>query len=245
MAKPRVLLLPGWSNGPLDYLRERFDEHVEFISPAIHTPPLGAKCWLNPYIVVLVFVFTFCVPFIYQTIGDIFSTSSWWFLCLVEVVAFWFFCFLVKNFIVSNFVRYAIQESVQISSLALQKSRFDAVVGFSWGGAIAWWLLCEEVWDGPTLMLAPTIEVMRSIAGQQFPVMPIGRGKYAQVRLFHAKNDPFCPDKQLEQLIGCGVVVYKVDDNHVLSEYSSNLKIERSFLELLQWNSKSGEVEVD
>ena len=37
----RVLILGGWSPGPLDFLRERFATACVFVEPALHMPPHG------------------------------------------------------------------------------------------------------------------------------------------------------------------------------------------------------------
>ena len=42
-AKVRVLLLGGWSSGPLDHLRRAFRDECVFIEPPLHTPPAGVR----------------------------------------------------------------------------------------------------------------------------------------------------------------------------------------------------------
>ena len=67
--KPRTrlkaLVISGWSDGPLIFLKQRFQDQVEFhdITNQVPTPPVGLKCWCNPY---LFLIFMFIVLFFYS-----------------------------------------------------------------------------------------------------------------------------------------------------------------------------------
>jgi len=150
MRKPRVLVLGGWSGGPLDYLRRRWSGECTFVEPPLHMPPQGAR-WCFTWEAALL-AGAACLPWAVSAAGCGAAAA------LVTGAAV--LCLAPR--LVALLVRGAIRRSVAAAELCLKGGTVDLVVGFSWGGGVACWLLSERRWRGPTLLLAPTLEAMAS-----------------------------------------------------------------------------------
>mmetsp|Transcript_42422 Transcript_42422/g.139415 ORF Transcript_42422/g.139415 Transcript_42422/m.139415 type:complete len:269 (+) Transcript_42422:85-891(+) len=157
MRKPRVLVLGGWSGGPLDYLRRRWSGECTFVEPPLHMPPQGAR-WCFTWEAALL-AGAACLPWAVSAAGCGAAAA------LVTGAAV--LCLAPR--LVALLVRGAIRRSVAAAELCLKGGTVDLVVGFSWGGGVACWLLSERRWRGPTLLLAPTLEAMASAARLALP----------------------------------------------------------------------------
>jgi len=54
-----------------------------------------------------------------------------------------------------KFICNTIDASIKLQADAIKKYQPDVIVGSSWGGAIAVFCLMQNLWKGPTLLLAP------------------------------------------------------------------------------------------
>ena len=249
--KLKALVIGGWSPGPLTFLQNRFHLDVEFhdITSQIPTPPIGIICWLNPY---LLFIFV-CVGMIPYGISIITSTQQDATVKILLVIALCLVDYLfIRKVFVPKFLKYSINHSCNVIKKALKNDHYDIVIGFSWGGAIVWWCLCQDIWSGKTMILAPTIEIMANIAKLKFPMLS-KRNKNVKMNnnnnnnqqhnnniiiCIHAEDDPFTPKKQISKIQDCStstqqaglIDMYECRDSHVFEQFSSEDLIEKIFI---------------
>lgn len=239
----RALVVGGWSPGPLHFLKHRFRNVVEFhdITNKIPTPPVGGACWFNPYLLCIL-LFLSLLPFgIFVLVG---ANLRW----LFKLVLICLFCFLVyvlvRKVFVPKFLKYAIERSCSVINNAIKSDHYDVVIGFSWGGAIVWWCLCKNIWSGKTMILAPTIDIMASIAKMKFPILSKKKDSSLQnIICVHAEGDPFTPKKQISQIqdacASLGLVdMYECRDSHVFESFTSEDLIEKLFIRKIIEESK-------
>ena len=226
--KLRALVISGWSDGPLTFIQDRFQDQVEFhdITDQIPTPPVGSKCWCNPY---LFLIFLFIVLSFYSINilmeSQLQTLMKVMILCLgIPLVAI-----VGKRILLAKFLNFSIRRCCAVVKSTLKNGHYDMVIGFSWGGAIAWWCTCEGIWRGKTLMLAPTIEIMANLANMKFPLL--NNSDSDQVAVIHAEGDPFTPKQQISKIKSCGPLIsmYECRDSHVFELFSSEDLIEKVF----------------
>jgi hypothetical protein len=252
VAPVRVLILGGWSPGPLDYIQERFSATCTFVEPALHMPPHGVR-WCCTWEAALLAVVAW---------------ASWYSL---SHFAAWSVLFLAAlPPLVVLLVRGSIRRSVAAANAAIAEHAIEVVVGFSWGGGIGCWLLRDGTWTGPTLLLAPTINAMASAARLTPVATPFFRvhrhsanspqralclersplrggagddddepaadadGASRAVQVFHATYDGFCPASQVHALRSTGAVVHVCRDGHTLDSEQTLDEVGESFVGLLE-----------
>ena len=257
-ARVRVLVLGGWSPGPLAHLREQFAESCVFVEPALHMPPHGVR-WCCTWEFLLLAVAAFSAL-------KALALPGWWKLALsLPALA-------ILPILVRLLVRGSIRRSVAAATAA-HVEHVEVVVGFSWGGGVACWLLAngasEEEEDGGRslgaaqewLLLAPTLDAMASAAGlppRSRPDVRLGieRATFAllddedegrdsdgagpgaatscNVHIIHAANDPFCPDAQLRALQATRASMHVCRDAHTLDSPWTLDEVARVFAGLLE-----------
>lgn len=207
----RVLVVGGWSPGPLDALRARMDR-VEFLEPTIPMPPSGCRWCLNPFCPLLLVVIFWLLPMVAsgEWPAGIEGTMSW----LVRLAALLAIPLLLR-LCVAGLVWFSIKDGLWTISRAINDFQPDVILAFSWGGGLALWLLAERRWRGPTLLLAPTVKAMACVACRALPRFP-APSALAPVHVFHAHHDGFCPESQVAVLSAAGCELHLCDDNHVL-----------------------------
>ena len=244
MDRVRVLILGGWSPGPLDHLREQFANVCDFVEPGLHMPPSGVRwCCTWECMLLAASVYFACN-----------MTQVAWQLRLVSIA--------LSPLLVVLLVRGSIRRCISIANSAIAAHKIEVVVGFSWGGGIGCWLLHDRMWMGPTLLLAPTLDAMASAAWLPLGSAPFfssdGRDNQAlerealrnhtdedyahasgtcddpSVHMFHATFDGFCPKSQLDALRTTGASVYVCRDGHTLDSPKTLEEIESAFSDLCE-----------
>ena len=232
--RPCVLILSGWSDGPLDNLRLNFPE-VQFVSVPIPTPPVGCRWLLNPwllFIASIVYFFSALLRYITKLSGG--SAAGQ----LVSQIGFIIFIIFSLRVLVARVVRYSINDGIRLATNAASKFQPVCIIGFSWGGGILWELL--DKWNGSVLLLAPTISAMSYISRSS----PLTTYSFEtrRVAVVAGDNDPFCPPAQTKILKDSGCAYYAVDDDHVLLEHGTQsliAKILNEFISHSQEMSRS------
>jgi hypothetical protein len=248
--RPRVLLLSGWSDGPLGVLRYAFPD-VDFVQLDIPTPPAGTQWLRNRYVAALAAFLALCAVGVRNIVKNVKNGGKQEHPALLAVglLAFVFFVRLL----VYNIVRQAVKDGMRAALGALPGKKAGAarrrggggggggevaaIVGFSWGGGVLWQMLCEDATAEalarvPALLLAPTIQANVKCSGQRHRP-PRKDADFSNVHVVCGSNDPFCPASQ-EELIAeqsqGGAHYHTVDDDHVL--FSSDSR--RLYCGLLQ-----------
>ena len=247
----RVLLLGGWSPGPLEALQTYQLEDgraLRFFEPAMHMPPAGLR-WCCTWEAVLVGV---CCWLALSALSDPrWPMQGRALLLLSSAIA-------VPASIVL-LVRGSLRRSMATARRVISEQSVDVVVGFSWGGGVACWLLAERMWRGPTLLLAPTLAAMASAARLEPLAAPffVARGAVPSddefagddddhaggddlgtdaplVHIVHAMHDGFCPPSQRRALQQTGAATHLCDAAHDLCDERTEAMIARAFAECLR-----------
>lgn len=223
----RVLILGGWSPGPIDALRWGMREQntVRFYEPSLPMPPVGVR-WLCAWEAALLTGCAWVTLLLLNGAGEMLSWVR--FMLLLGCVA-------ALPLSIVLLVRGSIRRGIATAMYHIEQRHIDVVVGFSWGGGLACWLLAEHTsWHGPTLLLAPTLQLMASAARRAIPTFQAcadpSEGGLPLVHIFHATDDEcFCPRSQHRDLTTTGAAMHTCDDVHVFADARSELAILRAF----------------
>ena len=147
-----VLILSGWSDGPLPALEHSLRQRgLRCVRVPVPMPPCGVYWCANPFLLLLA--------------GVVWLAIYAWNECKLE--PFVVFAILIiagalvaARLCVAGVVRFAEWHGAANAKRLLARHRVALVVGFSWGGGIAHRLLASRSWRGPTLLLAPTTVAM-------------------------------------------------------------------------------------
>ena len=220
--KMQVLILGGWSPGPLDWLTQRFDAECVFHEPSLPMPPVGCRWCMSPSVAFLA--------------AWLLGLPGWLFPSVFETipgVARLLLNVLVFAVAVVCIARDAVKQGVRIASDAIERYNIDVIVGFSWGGGLCCWLL-EGGCSLPMLLLAPTQAAMASAAMLRVkrPMFTVDRDR---VTIFHASpHDGFCPPSQVAALELTGAGMHMCDDIHAFFARASLEAIGSSFASLIR-----------
>lgn len=220
-ARPRrVLILGGWSPGPLDLLKLRLNS-VEFREPSIPMPPAGFRWCANPCWGLLlaypVFALAVLPGLLPEEAAERFGVPAWVAPVLAVLVSL-----VVARCLIAGVVWFAVKDSCRIASREIASFEPHALLCFSWGGAVACWLLARAPaagWRGPSLLLAPTV---RAVVRVGWPLMSFPRfSSSGGTHVFHADDDGFCPASQIDDFRNRGCEVHVCNDDHILSNRRS------------------------
>ena len=216
----RVLMLSGWSDGPLGILQYAFPD-VQFIKLEIPTPPAGTLWLWNRYVALLAcFLCLVAVGFMKLLRGTLKPHSA---LVVMGLLG----CVFFLRLLVYNIVRVSVKDSMRALLQAIgdkEAPDIAAIVGFSWGGGVLWQMMCESatakaLQNIPVLLLAPTIEANAKCSGQRYLPPQEKDPGFSKVHVVCGSNDPFCPPSQ-EALVAKQsrgkAHFHTVDDDHVL-----------------------------
>jgi len=121
------------------------------------------------------------------------------------------------------------EQSLMIQLQALATHKIDAIVGSSFGGAVAVELLLRGLWAGPTLLLCPGHELMAERTGYQLHwegLEGLPGEVTKQVLVVHGRGDAVVPVGHSQNLVaGSQATLVLVDDDHRLSATSNTQQL--------------------
>ncbi|KAL7579310.1 hypothetical protein ACA910_013993 [Epithemia clementina (nom. ined.)] len=135
---PCVLILNGWSPGPLWYLKRTLRQQqtsLRIIEPVLDMPPVGIRWCCNTRFALLVALYGYFIWYARHLCAGLKSQES----------PAYYQCLLLSTFmglvwfraLVSEVVRYSMQRNVDLCQRLLsQNSNVVLIIGFSWGGAV-------------------------------------------------------------------------------------------------------------
>lgn len=232
----RVLVLGGWSPGPLDVLRSRFHSEIEFEEPDIPMPPAGCRWCVNPCWILLITLLVFTPWLLIQAEDWAGTDGGSWGIRIALVVGF----FVLLRLLIAGVVWFSVRDSMRIACANMDSFGPDLLLGFSWGGGIASWLIAERKWTGPAILLAPTVRAVGRVACMRRARLSQA-GDCSQVHVFHADGDPFCPDVQVQDFSDDGCEVHRCNDEHVLLQRGTVEQIAKCLQELLMRQARPAE----
>jgi hypothetical protein len=127
---------------------------------------------------------------------------------------------VIAPFASAALMRRVMNRSVAVQLRCLATHRIDAVVGSSFGGAVALELLRSGAWKGPTVLLCPAHELVaeRSHEPVPAPLATLPTVLAAGVVVVHGRRDETVPLANSEALVaGSRAQLLMVDDEHRLS----------------------------
>jgi len=139
---------------------------------------------------------------------------------------------------------------------AVRRHNPHVVVGYSWGGATAVFARGRNVWQGPTVLLAPAAHMLAAAAGLPPPVLAQGTAARspAAVVLVHGRHDSVVPFEHSKALAGHSAAPHSAgpgagghartrfvpgDDDHFLHRTCTKAALAGFVLEALERHSKA------
>ena len=207
----RVIVVGGWSPGPLPLLERRLPE-VEFEHVGcLPMPPCGCAWLANPFLALLIFYVAWVAPTLGEMARGVANPGGATLIVLLVVLSF-----ALAGALVAAIVRFSVWHGALLTRRAIGHGAPPAlVIGFSWGGGVVHAMLAARSWPGPALLLAPTISAISSIEMRSaWPVIAPDEAERTEVVM--PMFDAFCPPSQVEDYRAAGVTVHVVRDDHVM-----------------------------
>mmetsp|Transcript_23177 Transcript_23177/g.52948 ORF Transcript_23177/g.52948 Transcript_23177/m.52948 type:complete len:256 (-) Transcript_23177:164-931(-) len=234
-----VLILGGWSPGPLPYLQRCFEHSCIFLEPAIPMPPVGFLWCRNRGVLALIATIFFTIQIfiaIYRT-NFVYGARP---LCSVFVVAL---SVPLLRGCVAWIVRDAVAEGVRLATPLCENRSGGAavVVGFSWGGHVGAEMLRQGLVGKEgrpgLLLIAPTTALVARIALVEDPAIGARVKRSNRVHVFHGTKDgAFCP--HAERWEGSGASLHWCEDDHVFSRTASMEVLRDTLARLIQTSTQ-------
>jgi fermentation-respiration switch protein FrsA (DUF1100 family) len=118
----------------------------------------------------------------------------------------------------AQLMRRVVRRSVGVQRRALAARRIDVVVGSSFGGAVALWLLANGAWSGPTVLLCPAHQLVARRCGWPPPTLASLPIDSSRVVVVHGRADTTVPVAHSHALVeGSRARLVLVDDDHRLA----------------------------
>jgi hypothetical protein len=239
--QPKVLLLEGWSLGPLIYLRNGLTDSKQkykILQPALPMPPfLGTWWWDRDFIGMAIGLLIICWSG-YDLMSRV-STSNGGtarilcaFLILASVVG-WI------RLMAAVAVRSSIRRGVETCCKHMHEHNIVAIVAFSWGGAILAELLVQghvgyHATQPAALLIAPATASVAKVAMQKDAALRIIDPVQHMVHVVHATHDrQVCPHPERWQAVD-GVEYTMLSDIHIFQEPASKRALAEILARLLE-----------
>lgn len=215
---PRVLLLPGMSDGILQRLRKRLSSEMEFVTAPIPIPLVGLRWLANPLAMPLALVLPASPSLLFGAfllappgVGILYAAV----MGVVLMVLIWL--------LARGFVRGLINAGMRVAwqyAKPMTPSACCCAVGFSWGGGILNQMIAEQRWSGHALLLCPATVAMATVAGVD-PPPRFTSAAARKVVVVAAKSDPACSEDNVRIFRKWGAQGEVVDDVHKLLKEES------------------------
>lgn len=254
LAPVRVLVLGGWSPGPLALLawaQTNEDGGVEyppgtfrkrrpltFVDAEIPTPPSGMRWLWNPWLPVFIVQLCLCYWMTENIVKPSWRTYSsptpsgstpGIITVFVGVIGPVLLMAVGIRYIAAMVAWHAIQTCVAKAARELHKGDIDIVAAFSWGAGALCWLLKQHpelCQNVPMLLMAPTASTMAFVAATSFPSFKTNE----IVTVALARDDPFCGTEQELMLRKTGAKIEgDLDGGHAFLEQEAQKVILQHF----------------
>lgn len=234
-----IMILGGWSPGPLPYLTRGIRRNCHFYQPNIPMPPVGCTWCCDKGFVALLAVLAL-MSWSCHAVGS--SEIGNRALIAVARFAIVVGCLILIRFCIAWIVRGSVQTGISKARALMQQHEIGLIIGFSFGGAV----VAEMVRRGivgnhsgqpKALLLAPTTAWVCAAALQRDSSLEISVGDERRVHVYHASNDEFfCPHAQRWEQSG---VHYKlVHDCHIFVNRGARMEIAQSLVDLIQLHTE-------
>jgi hypothetical protein len=238
--QPKVLLLEGWSMGPLIFLRKGLKDSktkYKILQPALPMPPfLGTWWWDRNFIAMAIGLLGICWSgYQLMTRVSTYYGGTARILCSLSILA----CIVgwIRLMAVVA-VRSSIRRGVEICLKNMHEHNIVAIVAFSWGGAILAELLVQgqvgyHVTQPAALLIAPATATVAKVAMREDAALRIDSVQN-MVHVVHATNDrQVCPHPERWQNVD-GVEYTMLSDIHIFQEQASKRTLAEILVRLLE-----------
>ena len=96
-----------------------------------------------------------------------------------------------RKCIVAEGVKGAFNKTLSLAEEEIKSTQPDLIIGFSWGGAIATKLLCDQTYKGNVLLLAPAGEKLNEITSSSLLSYPTSIK--SKITIIHCTDDTIVP----------------------------------------------------
>jgi predicted alpha/beta hydrolase family esterase len=235
---PTVLLIEGWSLGPLLHLRKGLrdaKQKYRILQPALPMPPFLGSWWWHRDFIAMAIGLLGILRIGYRLMHRV-SISTYYggtarilcaFVLLASVVAW-------LRLMAAVAVRSSIQRGVEICLKKMHEHNVVAIVAFSWGGAVLAELLVQgqvgyDVTQPAALLIAPATASVAKVAMRKDAALRIEPVQHL-VHVVHASNDrQVCPHPERWESVD-GVEYTMLSDIHIFQERASK----RALVEILK-----------
>lgn len=230
----RVIIVGGWSPGPLGYLKWVLSEKGchETIEPKElkkYMPPFPGLWCCHPMVLIMMFMLG---ATIYLAVTA--NTSILLRLLIVLLALGW--CRLLVGMVVRTSIETSIRKILLQGLDDESDSSHTLIIGFSWGGCIVAEMIARRMIGGPNqpsaLLIAPTTSIVARLALQPDAALKIDKlvlpEEYSRkITVVHGEFDnEFCPHQNRWQNVQ-GVHLQILSDNHVFLRSSSLRALEQ------------------
>lgn len=233
--RPTVLILGGWSPGPLNLIKRNFYGICSFLEPSIPMPPMGCSWCLDIGMAMLAVMIGLTV-WACVILDDFIKSRAWLAVARLAVIVTGL---VLSRLCVAATVRGSMQKGVNIASRILREQNVAVVIGFSWGGGVLAEMLRLGLVGGPdepaVLLIAPTTVIMASFAMRTDAPLTIRIPDSAsqRVHVCHGTYDEsFCPHSERWGLTGA--TFHLIRDNHVFCRQESVRELSNVLATLLR-----------
>jgi hypothetical protein len=202
MRRLRVLFIHGFESGPKGRRSVALGRHFECYTPWMRDELEPLLRWRRNRVVhaciallILLLALAFLAAYVTHNMGGSMVSVPALLLCLVCV-------YLVVQSVVLTFIAHpAVHGCLQKQRAALLSFKPDVVVGSSWGGGIATYLLMEGAWCGPTVLLAPAGGLISRRARFPSATKPHIPPSVSYVHVVHSTLDRIVPVQDTIDLV--------------------------------------------
>ncbi|CAB9498677.1 expressed unknown protein [Seminavis robusta] len=227
--KPTVLLLRGWTPGPVYALRNRLQTEFDcdVIEPNLLMPPFYGIWCLDTNFLLMLLVCGGLLWSLVKVWVQFESLERFTFLAiLVAFGIFWI------RLMVAVVARSAIADGVEKCLKEMRRRNVVLCVGFSWGAGVLTELLTKDIGldTRPAFVLMAPVSSATAMAAMRddaaFRLRPLDNNDL--VHVVHASHDPvFCPHPERWNNIP-GIKAYTLSDVHIFKNASSRRALEET-----------------
>lgn len=227
--EPRILILGGWSPGPLNHLKNYLQHrNCVIIEPNIPMPPMGCSWCCDISMLVLLGVVGLMVWGCQALAASMTNLGLLIGTCILLVAV----SLVLIRLCVAWLVRRSIDKGVHQAKRFLPDAAL--VIGFSWGGCVVAELLRREcIGEEPAaILIAPTTALVATVALHRDVALDMRIQDSTQVHVFQGRHDQaFCP--HADRWDHTGVTLHWCNDNHVFLRQESIQALVQTLAELL------------
>lgn len=226
--QPTVLILEGWSLGPLLYLQKCLKDSktkYKILQPGLPMPPLLPGTWWWDRNFIAMTIVCWC--------GFGGTARILCALCILASVVGWI------RLMAAVAVRSSIRRGVAICLKNMHEQNIVAIVAFSWGGAILAELIVQgqvgyHVTQPAALLIAPATAFVAKVAMREDAALRIDPVQDSMVHVVQATNDrQVCPHPERWQNVD-GVEYTMLSDIHIFQEQASKHVLAEILVRLLE-----------